>query len=161
MKTVRRAPLAADAEEQIEAFIEKFDAKDQKLIRAVRRALRKRLPSANELVWDNYNFFVIGYSPTDRPSDSIVSIAARANGVGLCFIHGAKLPDPKKILLGSGSQTRFIRLESADVLARPEVEALLAAAVDRAKVPLQGTGRGKLIIRSVSARQRPRRQSAK
>src|SRR4029453_8301022 len=94
------------------------------------------------------------------PTDSIVSIAARANGVGLCFIHGATLPDPKKVLLGSGKQTRFIRLDSAGVLARPVVEALLAVAIDRAKVPLPATGRGKLIIRSVSAKQRPRRKPA-
>jgi Domain of unknown function (DU1801) len=123
--------------------------------------LRKRLAAANELVWDNYNFLVIGYSATERPSDSIVSIAARARGVGLCFIRGARLPDPKKLLLGSGNQTRFIRLESAAVLARPEVEALITAAIDQAKTPLRATGRGKLIIRSVSARQRPRRGSVK
>jgi hypothetical protein len=121
--------------------------------------MRQRLPTANELVYDNYNFFVIGYAPTERPSDAIVSIAAGANGVGLCFIHGASLPDPKKILLGSGNQTRFVRLESAEVLARPEVEALLAAAVAHAETPLRPTARGKLIIRAVSAKQRPRRRS--
>jgi hypothetical protein len=155
------APAVADAEKQLRAFIGKFDPKDQNLIRAVRRALRKRLLTANELAWDNYNFFVIGYSPTERPSDSIVSVAARADGVGLCFIHGASLPDPKRLLLGSGNQTRFIRLESAAVLARPEVEALIAAAIARARTPLPATGRGKLIIRSISAKQRPRRRSAK
>lgn len=151
----------ADSEEQLRTFIAKFDAKDQRLIRAVRRAMRKRFPTANELVWDNYNFFVIGYSPTDRPSDSIISIAARANGVGLCFIRGATLPDPQRVLLGSGKQTRFIRVESIDMLALPEVEALFEAAVDQAKVPFAATGRGKLIIRSVSAKQRPRRRPAK
>ena len=149
------------AEAQLKAFVAKFDPKDQRLIRAVRRALRKRLPAAHELVYDNYNFFVIGYSPTERPSDAIVSIAARANSVGLCFLHGAALPDPKKVLLGSGNQTRFIRLESANVLARPEVEALVAVAIARAKTPLPATGRGKLIIRSVSAKQRPRRKPAR
>src|SRR5262247_1597626 len=82
-------------ETQLREFIEKFGAADQRLIRAVRSAMRKRLPTANELVWDNYNFFVIGYSPTERPTDSPLSIAARANGVGLCFISGASLPDPK------------------------------------------------------------------
>src|ERR1700752_624190 len=112
------------AEAELKGFISKFDEKDQRLIRAVRSAVRKRFPTAHELVYDNYNFFVIGYSPTERPSDAIVSIVARANGVGLCFIHGAKLPDPAKLLLGSGNQTRFIRLDSASVLARPEVEAL-------------------------------------
>ena len=93
---------AANVERQLGAFIRKFNPTDQRLIRAIRRALRKRFPTANELVWDNYNFFVIGYSPTERPSDAIVSMAARANGVGLCFIHGAKLPDPTKVLLGPG-----------------------------------------------------------
>jgi len=145
-------------EAQLKTFVAKFDPKDQQLIRAVRRAVRTRFPTANELVYDNYNFFVIGYSPTERPSDAIVSIAAGARSVGLCFIHGAALPDPKKVLLGAGRQTRFIRLESAAVLARPEVEALVAAAIARSKTPLPATGRGKLIIRSVSASQRPRRK---
>ena len=149
-----------DAESQLAGFIAKFSAEDQRLIRAVRRAVRKRLRSANELVYDNYNFFVIGYSPTERPSDAIVSIAARANGVGLCFIHGATLPDPKKILLGSGNQTRFIRLESSRTLADPDVEALIAAAIAQARTRLPATGRGTLIIRSVSAKQRPRRKAA-
>lgn len=152
---------AARAESQLRSFIEKFEPKDQRLIRAVRAAVRKRFPTANELAWDNYNFFVIGYSPMERPADSIVSIAARANGVGLCFIHGSGLPDPKKPLLGSGKQTRFMRVESADVLKHPDVEALVDAAIDRAKTPLPVTGRGKLLIRSVAAKQRPRRKPEK
>ena len=147
-----------DPEAQLKSFVAKFEPKHQTLIRAVRRSLRRRFPTATELVYDNYNFFVIGYSPTERPSDSFISIAAAANGVGLCFIHGARLPDPKKILHGSGNQTRFLRLDSAAVLARPEVEDLLQAAVARGRVPLPPTGRGKLIIRSISAKQRPRRR---
>ncbi len=157
----RTTDEAGNAAAQLRSFIDKFAPEDQKLIRAVRSAVRKRLPTANELVYDNYNFFVIGYSPTERPSDAILSIAARANGVGLCFIHGASLPDPKKILLGSGKQTRFIRVESATKLSHPDVEALIAAAVDHAKNQLPEKGRGRLIIRSVSVKQRPRRKSAK
>ena len=159
--TRKRVSTHPSPELQLKTFIEKFDPKDQRLIRAVRTAVRRRFPTANELVYDNYNFFVIGYSPTERPSDAIVSIAARANGVGLCFIHGADLPDPTTLLLGEGTQTRFIRLESASVLSAPDVEALLTAAVDHAKQPLSASGRGRLIIRSVSAKQRPRRRSKK
>lgn len=149
----------ATPQAQLKRFIDKFDARNRALIRAVRQTLRRRLPTATELVYDNYNFFVIGYSPTERPSDSVLSIAAGANGVGLHFLRGAGLPDPKKMLLGSGNQTRFIRLESAPVLSKPEVEALIRAALARAK-PMPATGRGKLIIRSVSAKQRPRRRPA-
>src|ERR1700693_4939363 len=120
---------SAEAEKQLKGFIAKFEPKHQTRIRAVRKAPRKRFPTAYELAYDNYNFFASGCGPTERPSDCIVSMAAGANGVGLCFIHGASLPDPKKILLGSGNQTRFIRIESVDVLARPEGEALIGAAV--------------------------------
>ena len=149
----------AQAEQQVKAFIAKFDPKHQALIRAVRKALRTRFPTGAELVYDNYNFFVLGYGPTERPSDAVVSMACGANGVGLCFIHGATLPDPKKILLGSGSQTRFIRLETVDVLKRPEVDALLSLAIARARAPFPTGGRRKLIVKSVSAKQRPRRRA--
>jgi hypothetical protein len=149
------------AERQLKSFIDKFDPENQALIRAVRKALRKRLPTANELAYDNFNFFVLGYCSTERPSDCIVSIAAGASGVGLSFYRGASLPDPHNVLLGSGSQNRFIRLESAQVLARPEVEELIAAAVALGKTPLSPNGAGKLIIRSISQKQRPRRRSPK
>jgi hypothetical protein len=159
MKLGAKRPKPQTAETQLRAFIAKFGPGDQRLIRAVRAAVHRRFPTAHELVYDNYNFFVIGYSPTERPSDAIVSIAARANGVGLCFIHGAKLPDPNKLLLGSGKQTRFIRLESVNRLRHPHVEALLRAATAQSETPLPPSGRGKLIIRSISAKQRPRRKA--
>src|ERR1700722_10780899 len=124
------------SEQQLAGFIGKFDSKNATLIRSVRKVLRKRLPTANELVYDNYNFFVIGYCTTERPSDCILSIAAGANGVGLSFYYGAALPDPHKLLLGSGSQNRFIRIESAATLGRPEVEELIAAAIKQAERPL-------------------------
>jgi hypothetical protein len=157
----QRGEAGLSAEDQLQSFIGKFGPEDQRLIRSVRAAVRKRFRTAHELVYDNYNFFVIGYSPTERPSDAIVSITAKANGVGLCFIHGARLPDPKKLLQGSGTQTRFIRLESAGRLAEPEVEALIAAAIAQAKALLPESGRPKLIIRSVSAKQRPRKKGQK
>ena len=149
------------AEEQLESFIDKFEPKHRATIRDVRKALRKLFPTANELVYDNYNFFVIGFGPTERPSDCFVSITAAANGVGLCFLGGATLPDPGRILIGSGKQTRFIRLPSAQELARPEVQTLLRLAAKQRPTPLPATGGGKLIIRSVSKKQRPRRRQSK
>jgi len=158
MKTAAKAARELDPEEQLTSFIDKFEPKHQALIRSARRALRNRFPTANEIVYDNYNFFVIGYSPTRRPSDTIVSIAAAANGVGLAFYHGADLPDPHKVLLGLGSQNRFVRLESAETLERSEIAALIDAAVKQNKAPLPESGKGQLIIQSISAKQKPRRK---
>lgn len=56
------------------------------------------------------------------------AIAATANGVGICFVRGASLPDPKEIPRGTGKQTRSPRLDTVEDLTRDEVEDLIAAA---------------------------------
>jgi len=148
-------------EAQLRIFIEDFDLKEQKLIRSVRSAVRKRFPTAHELVYDYNTFFVINYSPTEHPLDGIVTIAARPDGVRLYLMHGPRVPDPKKLLEGSGKQTRFIRVETARRLAHPDVEALIAATIDLASVPLPSKGRGRVVIKTVSAKRKPRRRPPK
>ena len=162
MSRVARSPedrASTDAETTLRTFIAKFDPAHQRLIGDVRAALRRRFPAAHELVYDNYNFFVIGYSATLRPSDAVLSIAASAAGVSLCLTHGAALADPSRLLRGAGKQTRSLRVESASDLDRAEVAALMATAAASAPVPLRDGPPGTLVIRSVSAKQRPRRAS--
>jgi hypothetical protein len=156
-KTTTKRAAAPSVAAQVDGFIDKFDPSVAKVIRSCRAAMRKRLPTANELVYDNYNFFVIGYGPTERPSHAIVSLACAKSGVGLAFLYGRSLPDPQGLLLGNGKQTGFIRLPSAKTLSEPAVEALLQAAVEHAKAPFATSGRGRTIVQSVSAAQRPRR----
>jgi hypothetical protein len=148
------------AEAELASFIAKFEPTSAKLIRECRKALRSIFPTANELVYDNYNFFVIGYCSSQRASDCIVSIAAAANGVGLSFYYGAALPDPDGILEGSGKQNRFIRLPTASKLREPEVLSIVRAAAAHGKTKLPSTGKGLLIIKSVSAKQRPRQRAS-
>src|SRR6516164_6333790 len=143
----------ASPEDQLATFIAKFTPENQTFIRSVRKALRKRLPTANELVYDNYNFFVIGYGTTDRPSDCLLSLVADHKGVAICFYWGAKLPDPHKILSGGGKQVRFLRIREAADLAHPHAEAVIQAAVDHARASLPAKGKGRLIIRAISKKQ--------
>jgi hypothetical protein len=143
---------SVDAEKQLARFISKFGPGHQALIRSVRRALRRRLPAANELVWDNYNFFVIGYSSTERPSDSVVSLAAGANGVGLSF-YQRRPSRPEGILLGEASRT------ASRVSIPPECwPAPKSRRYRRGRGPEDALpeGRGRLIIQSVLAK-RPRK----
>ena len=148
----------ANVEKQLATFIAKFDPAHAKLIRASRAEMRKLFPTAVELVYDNYNFFVIGYGPTERASDAIFSIAAAANGVGLAFLHGATLADPHKLLLGAGKQNRFIRVPGIETLRSPKVSDLIYAAVAQAKKPFPKSGPGCTVIKSISKKQRPRRR---
>jgi hypothetical protein len=159
--TVKRDRTEPTPEAQLRSYIDRLDPKNQKLVRSVRAAVRKRFPTANELAYDYKRFFVIGYSPTDRGIDSIVAIAGRATGVSLYFSQGPQLPDPKRILLGSGKQTRFVQVEAASRLAHPDLEALIAATIDQARIPLPSKGKGSLIIKSAAAKKRPRRRPTK
>jgi hypothetical protein len=144
------------AEQELKGFIAKFAPARQRLIRALRKTLRARLPAANELVYDNYNFLVIAYCPTEKPTESFFSIGADRNGANLFFGYtGTKIADPQKVLQGTGVSNRFLRLDAAKTLDRPEMKALIASAVAISK-PM-GEDKGRLIIRSVSPRQRPRR----
>lgn len=156
-KGKKAVPSPAAAEKQLAGFIAKFDPAIAKFIREVRAALRKRMPTAFELVYDNYNFFVIGYSSTERASDCILSLAADAHGVQLMFYYGATLDDPHGLLRGSGVQNRSIRLLSAADISKSEIDALIGAAAAQGETPLPATGGSALIIKSISAKQRPRR----
>ena len=148
----------SDIEKRLAEFIDKFEPANAKLIRQCRVELRKLMPTAVELVYDNYNFFVIGYCTTPRASDCIVSIAAAANGVGISFYQGATLADPDRLLQGSGKQNRFIRIPDIKILRAPEVLALINEAIAQAKAPLPLKGAGRTVIQSVSGKQRPRRK---
>lgn len=141
-------------EAQLRTYIARLGPKHQKLLRAVRTAVRKRLPTANELAYDYGNALVIGYAPADKGIDAVVAIRADAKGVFLYFNQGPHLPDPQRLLRGSGKQTRFIQLEAARRLAHPDVEALLAAAVEQARVALPAEGKGSLIIKSAGKKKK-------
>ena len=127
-KPSARTSADASPEMQLTSFIDKFDPAVAKVIRGARKLLRKRLPTAVEQIYDNYNFLAIGFCSTERTSDCIVSLAAAAGGVSLSFYYGATLPDPAGILLGVGKQNRFVRLDTADALKEPEVAELITAA---------------------------------
>ena len=144
---------------QLRASIGKFAPATARLIRECRAEIRRLLPTTIELVYDNYNFFVLGYCTTERPSTCIVSLAAAANGVVLSFYRGASLRDPEHLLQGSGKQNRFLRLASIESLRDPAVRTLIRAAVALAEPSLSASGRNRTIIQSVSAKQRPRRKA--
>lgn len=146
------------AEAQLQSFLGRFDPQHQQLFRSVRAVVRQRFPTANELAYAYPDSVVVGYSATERGIDGILSIAVRADGVRLYLMNGPQLPDPQKLLLGSAKQVRFVQVEAASQLAEPDVDALIAAAVDRAAVSFPAAGRGSLIVKSAGATRRPSRR---
>ena len=144
------------AEAEVRTLIAKCAPTHLRLIGAMRRWLRKRLPTANELVYEYRGFFVISYSPDDRGYEGVLGIRASADGVKLYFNRGKELPDPEKLLKGSGKQTRSINVEDSFALACPAVVSLIDEAIARNHVPFASDVRGSVVIRSTSAKKRGR-----
>src|SRR5258708_3227851 len=128
------------AEAQLRTLIAKFAPAHLRLIGAMRRSLRKRLPTAHEVVYEYRDWFVISYSPNERGYEGVLAIRGSADAVKLYFNQGKDLPDPEKLLQGS-SQTRWIHVEGASTLARPEVVSLIDEAIARNRVPFSRAGR--------------------
>jgi hypothetical protein len=142
--------------QQLAGFLARFSPEIATVAKTARARMRKRLPRAVEMVYDNFNALVIGYSPTERPSDAIVSIALYSRWVNVFFLQGAHLPDPHGVLKGSGNQVRYIRLDAgAAILDTPAVRAVLSEAIAFADAPFAGKSR--LVIRAISQKQRARR----
>ena len=150
-------------EARLSCFLDRFSPGIAGLAREIRAAMRVRLPGATELVYDNYNALVIGYGPSEKTAEAIFSIAVYPRWVTLFFLQGAGLADPQGLLKGSGSTARHLVLESAADLDQPGLKKLMADAVKSAATPIGGkkSGGGGLVIKSVSAKQRPRRPGAR
>jgi hypothetical protein len=148
---------AKSPREQLEGFIDKFTPEIAARARDVLEKMRVRLPGATELVYDNAYALVIGFCPGERASDVIFSVVVNPRYISLCFFEGDTLPDPNKLLQGSGNVARHIRLETPEKLDDPAVKALMKAALAAADERPDPKQPQRIIIRAVSKNQRPRR----
>jgi hypothetical protein len=156
----RKKAEATSAEFRLERFLDAYTPEIAAFARVALAKMRKRLPHAVEMVYDNYNALVCGFGPTERASEAVFSIVMFPKYVSLCFLQGAVLPDPKGLLQGDGNVVRHIRLEDEETLDRADVKAMMATAMKMAKVPFDKSVSYKLVIKSVSAKQRPRRPAS-
>jgi hypothetical protein len=140
---------------QLAGFIARYAPAVATRARAALKTMRALYPGATQLVYDNYNALAIAFGPTDRAGDIVCSITLYPKWVSLFFTHGAGLRDPERRLAGSGSRIRHVVLEHATTMDEPAVRALIREALDQAGP--RPAGRGALVIKSVSKKQRPRR----
>ena len=102
---------------------------NHKLVAALRRALRKRLPNAHELAYEYPDSLVFSYSPSERGYEGVLAIRASKEGVRLYFNRGKGLRDPDTLLQGTAKLVRWIPVETASTLKRPAVARLIDQAI--------------------------------
>jgi len=146
-----------DAEAQLDSFIDKFTPEVAALTRELIAKMKRRVPGAVVMVYDNYNALAIGFGPSEKAGQAVLSLAVMPRWVTLCFLRGVGLPDPHGLLNGSGSRVRHVRLHTPEAFDDPKIQDLIEAALDRSEPPIDPTRDQQLIIKSISAKQRPRR----
>ena len=149
--------MADTPQKRLSGFIAKYDPKIAKLGRELYKRMQARLPGAVSMVYDNYNALAIGFGPEEKVKRTPLSIALYPRWTNLFFLMGATLPDPHQLLRGEGAVVRSIRIDNADQLDDPRIDALISAAVMQVGWRLDPTAKNRLVIKSVSTNQRPRR----
>ena len=149
--------MTLSPERQLATFLAKYTPAIVAETEAVLAKMRARLPGAVEMVYDNYNGLVVGFGAEERPHDAVFSIIVLPDHVTLCFIWGADLFDPDKLLRGGGKQVRHIRLAGPETLDAAPVRALMTEAIARSAKPFDDTQPGRMVIRMIAPKQRPRR----
>ncbi|HEX4961674.1 MAG TPA: DUF1801 domain-containing protein [Thermoanaerobaculia bacterium] len=144
-------------ERQIAAFLAKYTPEIAASLQACRTKLHALFPRGYELVYDNYNALVFGFAPSERTSEAVLSIAGYPRWLTLFFLKGTTLDDPEALLQGGGAQVRGIQLGSPEDIDKPAVRALIDQARKPIEAELAAAPPLSSIVKSVSAKQRPRR----
>jgi hypothetical protein len=148
-------------ETQLASFFARYEPAIAKVGKGLRAKLRARLPGLFEIVYvyENQNALVISYSPTERGSDGLCGIGLYPDCVKLFFGQGALLSksDPDQLLQGGGKTVRHVVLNSVADFGRPEIEALIAAALKLSNLRLNAGANGSMIIKAEEQKQRARR----
>ena len=94
-----------------------------------RTFLLELIPGAMEIV--DTKSRLIGYGFGTGYKDMVCSLIPNKAGITLGIAWATELPDPQKILEGTGKVHRHIKLKTKSDLKTPAVKALLKAAMSR------------------------------
>ena len=149
-------------ETQLQSYFAKYEPRIARLGKALRSKLRHRLPGLHEIVYvyASRNALVISYSPTGQGYGGVCSLGLYPSEAKLFFARGAQLSkaDPGRLLQGRAG-VRHVVLHTAADFDRPEIEVLIAAALELARVRLDANAESSVIIRAEAQKQRARRAS--
>ena len=83
---------------------------------------------------------LIGYGHGTQMSQTVCTVMPYAAHVNLGIANGATLPDPARLLAGTGKRHRHVKLKTAADVAAPALRALLEAACALSQPGFAGNG---------------------
>lgn len=111
---------------QLTDFMALYSPEVQELIINARAMLVRELPDAREMVDSLSRIIAYGYSP--KYKDLVCAIAPYKSYINLIFAKGTLMPDPGKILAGTGKRARHVKIQCLNDVEKPEVAELVRQA---------------------------------
>ncbi len=109
-----------------EAFLARYPAAVAALAETLRQLVKASMSNVAEAVYPGWK--LIGYRLLDRPGGRYFCfIAPLADEVRLGFEYGVELR-PHRLLEGSGTQVRYVRVRSAEMIDPEQLAPLIAEA---------------------------------
>ena len=112
----------------IEKYIAKLPAGEQGICKKLHAVILVAMPGVHCMI----HYGVPGYSYTPSGFDRICYIMPQSSWVNLGFFFGADIPDPRKLLTGTGKRMRHIKIYTAEDAANPAIIPLLKTAWKKA-----------------------------
>ena len=119
----------------LETILERYPTEVQTLARAARTLILGVLPDVEETV--DGSAPVIGYGYGTGNKGVVCTLLLSKTGVKIGVAHGAALPDPDHLLVGSGKVHRYVEVRAASELRRPALTKLLKASHEAARARLK------------------------
>jgi hypothetical protein len=114
-----------------EKFLVAYDPSVQKIAQATREFLLKNIPAVNEELDLPARLIAFNLGPGYK--GMVCAILLSKKGVKLAFFKGSELPDPEKLLGGTGKVHRYAEIKDEKLLKTKALKNLLAAAVKACK----------------------------
>jgi hypothetical protein len=121
----------------VHALLSTYPEPVQRLVEDTRRWIRRTLPDAVESV--DVGSRLIGYGHGPGYTGAVCTLILSRTGIKLGLVGGAALPDPHRLLRGSGKVHRHVPLTSAQDLRQAGLETLLLGASAAAQARLAAT----------------------
>jgi len=149
--------MGKSQDKELRKFIQPYPKDVQTTALWLRDFVWDNYPTANELIYDNYNAVALGWSVTDKLGQTFCSIALASRYCHFGFYWGSEISDPEKRLLGKGNQYRYIIVNSPPDFPKIYMKKLMkeAWAVSMAKVKdPSDIKEGLTIVKSISEKKR-------
>ncbi len=110
--------------EKYEKILSRADPAVKQLTERAKSLITEAMPEAVEVAWPRQNIVSYGVGPK-KMSEHFCYIAVLKDRINLGFYYGAELPDPDRLLEGTGKLLRHIKIRTLSDLENPAVAGLI------------------------------------